>query len=243
VRNEDVVVVAPRGVGAADEAGPAHRFDFGVELVEVVLVLHHQLRVGGTAALHAVANVQHYQAVVPVAQVRQAVLHVHVVQRAAGVGPVGAPLRGFLRMVRVADVHDVDGAGAVVGQVDVGAVLLLPVHERRMHAGVDAFGEFGDDLRVRRVLDGSDDDPVLPVRRAFTGKDQELPVGRGHDVVHAAGVGDHRVGDDGLRRIADVDGIHHVAAAAAAEVGVLAVGMDPDLFSGEAGPREPSHHG
>ena len=47
----------------------------------------------------------------------------------------------------------------------------------------------------------------------------------------------------GLAGIADVDGEEHVAAAPAAEVGVLAVGMNPDLFGGEAGARQPADHG
>ena len=86
VGDEDVVLVAPRGVRAANEARPAVDFDVLVQRVEIVLVLRDELRIGRRAALHAVADVEDDEAVVPPAPVEQAVLHVDVVQRAPRVG-------------------------------------------------------------------------------------------------------------------------------------------------------------
>ena len=97
VGDEDVVLVAPRGVRAADEARAAGGLDVAIERVEVVLELGHQLGFGRRAALDAVAHVEDHQPVVPVAQVGEAVLDVDVVQGAAGVGAVGLPLRHFAR--------------------------------------------------------------------------------------------------------------------------------------------------
>ena len=92
VGDEDVVLVAPRGVRAANEAGAAVDFHLLVQRVQVVLVLRHELRIGRRPALDAVADVEHDEAVVPVARVQQAVADVDVVQRPAGVGtPVGLP--------------------------------------------------------------------------------------------------------------------------------------------------------
>ena len=62
---------------------------------------------------------------------------------------LGAPLRDFLRMVRVVDVHDVKRTRAIVGQEDVRPVLRVLVDERRVHAGRDALRELGDRLGVR----------------------------------------------------------------------------------------------
>ena len=163
VGDEHVVVVAPCGVGAANETGPTYRLDFTVQCVEVVFVLGHQLGVGRAAALHAVAHVEDHQSVVPVRQIREAILDVDVVQGPAGIGPIGAPLPHFLRMRWIADVHHMHGAGAVVGQVDMGAVLLLLKDERRVDAGVHALGELRNHLRVKRIVEGGDDDPVLAV--------------------------------------------------------------------------------
>ena len=178
------------------------------------------------------------QSVVPVAQVGEAVLDVDVVQRPARVGTVGLPLGHLARMIRIADVDHVHRAGAVVGEVDVGAVLGLAIDERAVDARRHAVGELGDHLGMGRVLGVRDHDAVLPVGRAFAGEDDGLAVRRRHHVVDAARVGDDRIGHHRLGRIADVDGEEHVAAAAAAEVGVLPVGMDPDFLGGEAGARE-----
>ena len=51
---------------------------------------------------------------------------------------------------------------------------------------------------------------------------------------------DHRIGDRRIRRIADVDRVQHVAARAGAEVGVLAVLVDPHFFRAEARARQSS---
>ena len=107
-------------------------------------------RLVGTAALDAVADVEHDQAVVPPRRVHHAVLNVDVVQHHAGGRLLRPPLATLLGMRRVGDVDDVQRARAVVREVDVRAELRLLVNERRVHAGGDAVREFGDLLRVQR---------------------------------------------------------------------------------------------
>ena len=122
------------------------------------------------------------------------------------------------------------------------------VDERRVHAGRHALGELGDDLRVQRVIERADDDAVLAVGRALAREHQELAFLVGHDVVDHAGVRLHRVDDDRLRGIADVDGVEPVAAEVGAEIRDFAVGMNPDFGGGKCLPhhraddrRRPAH--
>ena len=56
-----------------------------------------------------------------------------------------------------------------------------------------------------------DHDAVLAVRGAFAREDAVLPVFRRHHVVDDAGVREHRIGDFGVRGIADVDRVHPVS--------------------------------
>ena len=146
-------------------------------------------------------------------------------------------------MIRIVDVNDVQHAGRVVGQIDVGAVLGLLVDEGGVDATGHPLGELADHLGMGRILQRSDDDPVLAVGRALPGVDQVLAVRRGHDVVHPPGIRHQRVGHDRVGGIGDVDGVHPVAAATSAEVEVLAVGVNPDLFGAEQGAGEPAHDG
>ena len=77
-------------------------------------------------------------------------------------------------------------------------------------------------------------------------KHHVVAVGRRLHVVHEPGVRHDRVDDHGIGRVADVDRVDAVAAHVGAEVGDVAVGVDPDLGGGEracaaAGrPRSPS---
>ena len=109
VADEDVTPLglAPGGVGASDETRPAHRLDLAVKRVQIVLELGDQLRVLGAAALDSVPHVEDHQAVVPVAQIGQAVLHVDVVQHPPR-GPAEHPLG--LQRVRRRDFRRPDGS-------------------------------------------------------------------------------------------------------------------------------------
>ncbi len=244
VGDEDVVVVAPRGVRAANEAGATRGLDVAIERIEVVLVLRHQLRVRRTAALDAVADVENDEAVVPVAErtARPSWMSMSCRVRPAS-GRLVRHCATSVGLVRIVDVDDVHRAGAVVREEHEGAVLLLLIDERRVHTGGDALGELGDDLRVDRVFSGRDDDAVLAIGGALAGEDDDLAVGRAHDVVDATGVGDDRVGDRRVGGITDVDGVEDIATAAAAQEGVLAIGHDPDFLGGEAGTAEAAHDG
>src|SRR5687767_1056605 len=113
------------------------------------------------------------------------------------------------------------------------SVARVLVVEERMHARRDAVGVFSDGPWVRRIAIVADDDAVPPVGGALAREYEDRPVRRRDDVVHATCVGDNRVGDDRLRGIADVDREHDVAAAAGPEIGVLAVGMQPQLLGAE----------
>jgi hypothetical protein len=139
----------------------------------------------------------------------------------------------FARLVRIAQVDDVKAARGVVRQVEVGTVLLLLVDEDRVHTTRDTFRKLGNRFRMRRILDRANHDAVLPVRRPLTREDEKLSVGRRHDVIYTSRVGDDGIGHNGFGGIADVDRVHHVAATAGAEVGVLPVRVNPDLLGAE----------
>ena len=94
---------------------------------------------------------------------------------------------------------------------------------------------------MRRIVERADDDAVLAIARAFAREHEELAVGERHHVVHATRVRDDRIGDSGIGRIADVERVQHIAAAAGAEVGVLAVLMQPHFFRAESRARQPTH--
>ena len=222
--------------------GPRHVLDLLVQRVEVVLELRDQHRLVRPAAPLAVADVEDDQAVVPVARVHQPVHDVEVVHVARGVGAVGVPLAGAGRLGRVGDVDDVDGAGAVVGDEDVAAVLRVLVDVDRMHAGGDAVGELGDLLRVQRVVRVGDDDAVLAVGRALAGEDHVVAVGvvcMSFTRRMFAMIESTTTGFDG---IGDVDRVQAVAALVGAEVGHLAVRVDPDLGRRERGARQAADH-
>ncbi len=231
-------VCVPRG-----EARPRDVLHLLVERVEVVLELGDEYRLLRPPAPLAVPDVEDDQPVVPVARVHQAVDDVEVVHVARGVGAVGVPLAGADRMRGVGEVDDVDGAGAVVGDEDVAAVLRVLVDVDRVHARGDAVGELRDLLRVQRIAGVGDDDAVLPVGGSLAGEDHDVAVGGGLHVVHEAGVRHDRIDHHRLAGVGDVDGVHPVAAHVGAEVGHLAVGMDPDLARGEGGDREPADDG
>src|SRR5690606_13752103 len=125
--------------------------------------------------------------------------------------------------------------GAVVGEIHVGAVLLLVVHERRVDASGDAIGELADHLWMGGILQRRDHDAVLAVGGSLARVHQEATVWGGHHVVDATGVGHQRVGDDRIRGITDVDRVHPVAAGTGAEIEVLAVGVHPHFLGGESG--------
>src|SRR5262249_38706562 len=157
-----------------------------------------------------------HQAVVPVAGVQHAVHDVQVVHVASGVRPVGAPLAGTGGLGRVGDVDDVDGAGAVVGDEHVAAVLRMLVDVHRMHAGGHAVGELRELLRVQRIVGVGDDDAVLPVGRALTGEHHVVAVGRGLHVIHEAHVRHDRVRHHRSGGVGDVDRVQPIAPAVSA---------------------------
>ena len=213
VGDEHVVLVAPRGVRAANESRAAVHFDLLVHRVQVVLVLRHLHRIRRRAALDAVAHVEHDQAVIPVARVQQAVAQVDVVQRAAGVGAsFGFPARHFLRMIRIVHVDHVQRPRAVVREEDERAELVLLVHERRVHAAGHAIGELGDRLRMRRILQRGNHDAVLAVARALAREHEELAIRERHHIVHATRVRHDGVGHLWIGRITDVERVQHVTA-------------------------------
>jgi hypothetical protein len=107
-----------------------------------------------------------------------------------------------------------------------------------MHAARHTVGELGDDFRMCGIFDRADDDAVLAIARAFAREHEELAVGERHDVVDAPRVRDDRIRDNRRRRIADVDRVHDVATTPGAEVGVFAVGMQPDFFGAETRARQ-----
>ena len=148
------LALPPGGVRAAGEARPRDVLHLLVERVEVVLELGDEDRLLRPPAPLAVPDVEDDQPVVPVARVHQAVDDVEVVHVARGVGAVGAPLAGADRMRGVGEVDDVDGAGAVVGDEDVAAVLRVLVDEGGVHPPRDPVGELGDDPGMERVSEG-----------------------------------------------------------------------------------------
>ena len=157
--------------------------------------------------------------------------------------PVGAPFARARRLGGIGDVHDIDRAGPVVGDEDVAAVLGMLVDVDRVHARGHAVHELGDLLRVQRVAGVGDHDAVLPVGRALPGEDHVVAVGGGLHVVHQAGIRLEGIHHDRPARIADVERIDPVAAAVGAEIGHLAVGMDPHLRGQECRARQASDHG
>src|SRR5256712_13392879 len=120
VAAEDVPAVPPARVRAADEARAPGELDLLVELVQVVLVLQHELRILRRSTLHAVADVQDEEAVVPVGKARESVPEATVMQHPSRFGALYLPAGHLLRAVAVADVDEPHGAGRVFGQVDVG---------------------------------------------------------------------------------------------------------------------------
>src|SRR4030095_14612746 len=111
VRDEDVILVAPGGVGAADEAWPRRSFDVAVKLVEIVLVLGDELRIVGTPALNTVPHIDDDQPVVPVAQIGDPILHITIGTVVALLVAAGAEAGDFLGMIGIVDVNDVQDAG------------------------------------------------------------------------------------------------------------------------------------
>ena len=146
-------------MGATDESGPAGELDLLVERVEIVLELHHELGVLGAAALHAVADVENHEPVVPIRQRRQAVADVDVVERTAGFRALHLPAGDLFGVIRIANIDDAHRAGGVVGEVDVAALDVGTVDAARHR-----FGELGDRLGVRRVFERQDHDAVLARR-------------------------------------------------------------------------------
>ena len=69
IRDEHVVLVAPRGVRATNESRTAVHLHLLVQRIEVVLVLRHERRVRWRPALDPVPDIQDDEAVVPVARV------------------------------------------------------------------------------------------------------------------------------------------------------------------------------
>src|SRR2546422_4714985 len=178
VADEDVPAVPPARVRAADEARAPGELDLLVELVQVVLVLQHELRILRRSTLHAVADVQDDEAVVPVGQGRESVPDVDVMQHPSRFGALYLPAGHLLRVVGVADVDDPHGAGRVVGQVDVALVDVGAVDATR-----DRLGELGDGLRMRRIFEGENHDAVLAGGCALARHDAVLAVLGGHHVV------------------------------------------------------------
>src|SRR5256712_5042473 len=118
VADADVPAVPPARVRAADEARAPGELDLLVELVQVVLVLQHELRILRRSTLHAVSDVQDDEAVVPVGQGRESVPDVDVMQHPSRFGALYLPAGHRLRGVGGADVDDPRGAGRVVGRGD-----------------------------------------------------------------------------------------------------------------------------
>ncbi len=116
----------------------------------------------------------------------------------------------------------------------MGPVLGLGIDEGGVDARGHALGELGHDLGVQRIVEGRDHDPVLPVGRAFPGEHHDLACLIGHDVVDQPGIGLDRIHDPRIGGIGYVDGVEPVAAERGADVGDLAVRVDPD-FGGRQG--------
>ena len=222
VTHEDVLPVSPGGVRAPDEPRAARKLHLLVELVQVVLVLQYELRMLRRAALDPAADIEDDEAIVPVRQRGETVPHVDVVEHASGLRTLHLPARHLPGVVRVAEIDHPHRPRRVIREVHVPLVHVGAVHTAR-----DRFRELGDRLGVGGVLEREDHDAVLAGRRPLAGQHAVLAVLGGHDIVHDAGVHDHRVGDRGLRRIGDVDGVHAVADGG--HVSVLAVRVHPDL--------------
>jgi len=114
------------------------------------------------------------------------------------------------------------------------------MYERGVDTRRHVLGELRDGLRMQRIVRVGDDDAVLAIVRPFARDDHVVAVGRRHHVVDRAGVHDDRVHDRGSGGIADVDRVHAVATQAGAEVGDLAVGVNPDFSREEGGARHAS---
>ena len=233
VPGKDILARPPRRVGPA-EAEAVELIYPGVGLRQVVLVLGNQLGALGRATLHAVADIENDEPVVPVRQIGEAVHHHDVVQVAARLGLFGLPAADFLRVIRILDADHPHRPGRVVGDVCVPLI-----HVAGVHATGDGFVVVGDDLRVAGIARVEDLDPVLPVGGTFTGEDAVLAVFRGHDVVEDAGVRHHRIDDRRICRIVDVD--HVGAIGDRGHVGALPGGVHPHLGR-EVLDRQPAQH-
>src|SRR3984957_16230577 len=73
VAHKKIVVVTECGVRSSEPT-------VAIEFVMIEFVLRHQLRMFRAAAFHAVADVEDNQAITPVGKVRQAILHVQIVE-------------------------------------------------------------------------------------------------------------------------------------------------------------------
>ena len=95
----------------------------------------------GAAALHAIADVENHQPVVPVRRVHQAVDDVQVMHVPAGIRTVCSELGDLLRVRGVRDVDGVHGSRAVVREKHELAVFRVFIDVDRVDASRDAISK------------------------------------------------------------------------------------------------------
>ena len=152
-----------------------------VEFVVIKTKLADELRMLGTAAFQPRANIQNYQAVMPVSEISQPVFDVEIVQVAAnhffallganrGSGWIlSLPARDFFWIFHVGKIDHAHRSGRVVGQVNV-----VAVDKGAVHAAGNRRGVFRNQFRMRRVGSVIERNAVLAIRCAFARDDQNL---------------------------------------------------------------------
>jgi hypothetical protein len=106
IADENVLSGAPGRVGSSNEAGPADGLHFPVERVQIVFVLGDELRVLGAAALYPVPDIEDYQPLIPVAEIRQPIFYIDVMEKVTGFVGSGLPARHLPGPVGITNVND-----------------------------------------------------------------------------------------------------------------------------------------
>src|SRR5215216_3596676 len=121
-----------------------------IELVVVEAELTHKLRTLRTSAFQSRADVENHQSIVPVSEIREAILYVDIVNVSPGYcfpfvcadgcskRILSLPARYFFRVLDVREIDHAQRAGRVIGEVNV-----VLVDKRTMNAA-------GDGCRVFR---------------------------------------------------------------------------------------------
>src|ERR1700730_16652335 len=112
----------------------------------------------GAATFQSCADIQNYQAIVPIGEISQTVLHIEIVQVTANylfafLGTnrgsrwiLSLPAGDFLRVLYVTKIDYTHRSRRVIGQVNV-----VTVDKRAVHAAGNRRGVFRDQFWMRRI--------------------------------------------------------------------------------------------